>query len=120
MTNFRKMSKNYVFREFECGLSVEETAKLCFKSVRAVKGWDDGKPIPPECKRLMRMTKGRELATSEAWENFKMHKNTLAGQLVTPQEILTGIALLEIGAEPDMMNVTRLLQYARAIARMKK
>ncbi|TON57599.1 regulator, partial [Vibrio parahaemolyticus] len=33
MTNFRKMSKNYVFREFECGLSVEEAAKLCFKSV---------------------------------------------------------------------------------------
>ncbi|EKA7394682.1 phage protein [Vibrio parahaemolyticus] len=123
MTNFRKMSKNYVFREFECGLSVEETAKLCFKSVRAVKNWDDGKPIPPECKRLMRMTKGRELATSEAWEHFKMHKETLelpTGQLVTPQEILTGIALLEIGAEPDMKNVTRLLRYARAIAKMKR
>ncbi|TBS95867.1 regulator, partial [Vibrio parahaemolyticus] len=31
-----------------------------------------------------------------------------------------GIALLEIGAEPDMKNVTRLLRYARAIAKMKK
>ncbi|MGL6171171.1 MAG: regulator, partial [Vibrio sp.] len=27
------MSKNFVFREFECNLSVEEAAKLCFKSV---------------------------------------------------------------------------------------
>ncbi|UJX05035.1 regulator [Vibrio parahaemolyticus] len=123
MTNFRKMSKNYVFREFECGLSVEETAKLCFKSVRAVKNWDDGKPIPPECKRLMRMTKGRELATSEAWEHFKMHKDKLelpTGQLVTPQEILTGIALLEIGAEPDMMITTKIMKYVRALSKIRR
>ncbi|MCR9839905.1 regulator [Vibrio parahaemolyticus] len=123
MTNFRKMSKNYVFREFECGLSVEETAKLCFKSVRAVKNWDDGKPIPPECKRLMRMTKGRELATSEAWEHFKMHKDTLelpTGQLVTPQEILTGIALLEIQSPSDRKIITKLVKYARCIAKLRK
>lgn len=122
MTNFRKMSKNYVFREFECGLSVEEVAKLCFKSVRTVKSWDDGKPIPPECKRLMRMTKGRELATSEAWEDFKMHKNTLelpTGQLVTPQEILIGIALLEIGAEPDMLITSKIMKYVRILHKIK-
>ncbi len=123
MTKFRKMSKNYVFREFECGLSVEEAAKLCFKSVRVVKLWDSGKPIPPECKRLMRMTKGRELATSEAWENFKMHKDTLelpTGQLVTPQEILTGIALLEIQSPSDTETLTRLIKYARCIAGLKR
>ncbi|KIP73028.1 phage protein [Vibrio alginolyticus] len=123
MTNFRKMSKNYVFREFECGLSVEEAAKLCFKSVRVVKLWDSGKPIPPECKRLMRMTKGRELATSEAWENFKMHKETLelpTGQLVTPQEILIGIALLEIGAESDNLIASKIMKYVRAINRIKQ
>ncbi|AXT70902.1 phage protein [Vibrio sp. dhg] len=122
MTNFRKMSKNYVFREFECGLSVEETAKLCFKTVRVVKNWDSGKPIPPECKRLMRMTKGRELATSEDWENFKMHKNALElpnGQLVTAQQILTGIALLELGAEPDAMIVSKLMKYVRALHKIK-
>ncbi|MBE4094579.1 phage protein [Vibrio parahaemolyticus] len=122
MTNFRKMSKNYVFREFECGLSVEEAAKLCFKSVRAVKLWDSGKPIPPECKRLMRMTKGRELATSEAWENFKMHKDKLelpTGQLVTPQEILTGIALLEIGAKQDLVIATKLMKYVRILCKIK-
>ncbi|EJT1895513.1 phage protein [Vibrio alginolyticus] len=123
MTNFRKMSKNYVFREFECGLSVEETAKLCFKSVRMVKLWDSGKPIPPECKRLMRMTKGRELATSEAWENFRMHKDKLelpTGQLVTPQEILTGIALLEIGAETDLLVASKLMKYVRSLIDIKK
>ncbi|MGL1595922.1 regulator [Vibrio parahaemolyticus] len=122
MTNFRKMSKNYVFREFQCGLTIEETAKLCFKTVRTVKSWDEGKTIPPECKRLMRMTSGRELATSEDWENFRMHKNTMelpSGQLVTAQQILTGIALLEIGAEPDLLIVSRLMKYVRALYRIK-
>lgn len=123
MTNFRKMSKNYVFREFECGLSIEETATLCFRSIRVVKSWDEGEPIPPECKRLMRMTRGRELGASEEWERFKMHKNKLelpTGQYVTPQEILTGIALLDIGAEPDLVIATKLIKYVRAIATIKK
>lgn len=123
MTNFRKMSKNYVFREFVCSLSVEETAVLCFRSVRVVKSWDDGKPIPQECMRLMRMTKGRELAASEDWENFKMHKDKLelpTGQFVTPQEILTGIALLEIGAEPDLIITSKIMKYVRAIRQLRK
>ena len=122
MTNYRKMSKNYVFREFECGLSVEETANLCFKSVMTVKGWDKGNPIPPECKRLMRITTKRILATSEEWECFKMHRDRLelpTGQLVTPQEILAGIALLEIGAEPDRIMTAKLLKFARAINRIR-
>ncbi|ELB2078498.1 phage protein [Vibrio parahaemolyticus] len=120
---YHEMTKNYVFRELNCGLTVEEVANLCFKSVRTIKEWDRGKEIPPECKRLMRMFKLRELGCSEDWERFRMHKNKLelpSGQLVTPQEILAGIALLEIGAEPDMKNVTKLLRYARAIAKMKK
>lgn len=123
MTNFRKMSKNYVFREFVCHLSVEDTATLCFRSVRVVKSWDEGEPIPPECKRLMRMTRGRELAVYEEWEHFKMHKDKLelpTGQLVTPQQILTGIALLEIGAEPDLIIGSKLMRYVRAIGNIKK
>ncbi|TXX83564.1 regulator, partial [Vibrio cholerae] len=28
--NRKEMTKNFVFREFECGLSIEEAAKLCF------------------------------------------------------------------------------------------
>lgn len=123
MTSFRKMSKNYVFREFVCGLSVEETATLCFKSVRVVKSWDVGEEIPPECKRLMRMTRGRELAASVEWEHFKMHKDKLelpTGQSVTPQEILTGIALLEIGAESDLAIVSKIMKYVRAIRHIRK
>lgn len=77
MTNFRKMSKNYVFREFVCGLSVEETATLCFRSIKVVKSWDEGEPIPPEYKRLKRMTRGRELAASVEWEHFKHQLDSL-------------------------------------------
>ncbi len=58
---YREMSKNYIFRELECQVTKEEIAELCFKSVRTVTGWDEGNPIPPECKRLMRMAKVREL-----------------------------------------------------------
>ncbi|MGR5416073.1 regulator [Vibrio diabolicus] len=122
MTNFRKMSKNYVFREFVCGLSIEETAALCFKNVRVVKSWDEGELIPPECKRLMRMTRGRELAASEEWERFKMHKDKLelpTGQYVTPQEILTGIALLDIGAGPDLAIASKIMKYVGAIGKIK-
>ncbi|MCU8408757.1 regulator, partial [Vibrio vulnificus] len=74
---YYEMTKNFVFREFECKLTVEETAKLCFKSVRTVKLWDKGEPIPAECKRLMRTTKGRTLSPNDSWEGFKMHHDKL-------------------------------------------
>ncbi|MCG9702129.1 regulator [Vibrio natriegens] len=115
------MTKNYIFREFECGLSIEETAELCLKTARTVKEWDKGKTIPPECKRLMRMTKGRLLSSSEAWESFKMHYQYLelpTGQLVTAQQVLTGIALLDIGSRTDQKISTRLLKYARALHKL--
>ncbi|MCU8502999.1 regulator [Vibrio vulnificus] len=119
---YYEMTKNFVFREFECKLTVEETAKLCFKSVRTVKLWDKGEPIPAECKRLMRTTKGRTLSPNNSWEGFKMHHDKLelpTGQLVTPQEILTGIALLEIAAPDDIRTNSKLLKYARAISKIK-
>lgn len=68
--NYREMSKNYIFRELECRMTKEEVDELCFKYVRTVTGWDEGNPIPPECKRLMRMAKGWELSTCEEWEQF--------------------------------------------------
>jgi len=119
---YHEMTKNYIFREFECGLTVEQAAELCLKTVRTVKEWDKGKTIPPECKRLMRMTKGRELSPSEQWEQFKMHYDRLelpTGQLVTAQQVLTGIALLEIGSEPDQVTMTKILRYVRAIIQTK-
>ncbi len=122
LMKYYEMTKNFVFREFECGLSLEETAKLCFKSVRQVKEWDRGKTIPSECKRLMRMSKGRELSPCDSWEAFKMHYDKLelpTGQLVTPQQILTGIALLEIGAETDLIISSKILKYVRVLKDIK-
>ncbi|ELX4172070.1 phage protein [Vibrio vulnificus] len=119
---YYEMTKNFVFREFECGLTVEETAKLCFKSVRQVKEWDKGKSIPSECKRLMRMSRGRELSSCDSWEAFKMHYDKLelpTGKLVTAQEVLTGLALLEIDAPNDLKTKSKLLKYARAISKLK-
>ncbi len=66
----------------------------------------------------MRMTKGRELSSSEQWDHFKMHYDRLelpTGQLVTAQQILTGIALLELGAIDDLEISRRILKYARAL-----
>ncbi|EHK9052538.1 regulator [Vibrio vulnificus] len=120
---YYEMTKNFVFREFECGLTVEETAKLCFKSVRQVKEWDKGKTIPSECKRLMRMSKGRELSSCGSWEAFKMHYDKLelpTGQLVTAQEVLAGLALLEINAPDDVRTKSKLLKYARVISKISK
>ncbi|HDM8238600.1 TPA: regulator [Vibrio campbellii] len=41
------------------------------------------------------------------------------GQFVSAQEILAGIALLEIQSELEIATTTKLLRYARAIARLK-
>lgn len=115
------MTKNYIFREFECGLSIEETAELCLKTARTIKEWDKGKTIPPECKRLMRMVKGRELSSSVQWENFQMHYDRLelpTGDLVSAQQVLIGIALLEIGSLTDLEYSRKILKYARALNRI--
>ena len=104
-------------------MTKEEVAKLCFKSVRTVTGWDEGNPIPPECKRLMRMAKGRELSISENWEQFKMLYDSMdlsTGQVVRPQQILAGIALLGIQSELEIKTSTYLLRVARSIARIKE
>ena len=85
------MTKNYCFREFECGLSVEETAALCFKSLRTVKKWDKGKTIPKECKRLVRLSTGCRILETEDWWNFRIHldkRELPTGQLVSPTEII--------------------------------
>lgn len=42
---YHEMTENYIFREFECGLFIEETAELCLKSVRTVKEWNKGKEL---------------------------------------------------------------------------
>lgn len=121
MIHYRKMTKNYIFRKFVCELSKEETAKLCFKTVRVITGWDNGREIPPECKRLMRMAKGKELNSQECWKNFKMVNDKLelpTGQQITPQELLTSVALLSIQSQLEITTTSKLLKYAREIARL--
>ncbi|MBY8036307.1 regulator [Vibrio fluvialis] len=119
---YHEMTKNYIFREFECGLTREQTAELCFKSVRTITEWDKGKPIPPECKRLMRISSNRDISPNELWQGFRMHYDRLelpTGRLVTAQEILTAIAILEINAPDDVRLSTRILKYARCINRIR-
>ena len=93
--------------------------------MRTVTGWGEGKPIPPESKRLMRMDKGRELSISEDWGQFKMlyekmELPTPTGQVVRPQQIFAGIGLLGIQSELEIKTSTHLLGLARAIANIKK
>lgn len=49
---YHEMTKNYIFREFECGLSVEQAAELCLKTVRTTKEWDKGKLFLPNVNGL--------------------------------------------------------------------
>ncbi|MBY8019343.1 regulator [Vibrio fluvialis] len=119
--HYRKMNKNYIFRKFECELSKEETAELCFKTVRVVTGWDRGNEIPPECKRLMRLHKGKQLSHLEEWAQFKMIGGKLeipTGFQVTAQQLLTAIALLEIKSEAELKTATKILKYVRAIRKI--
>lgn len=119
---YREMTKNYIFRELKCGLSIKETSELCFKSVRTVKEWDKGKEIPKECKRLMRWASGRELSFCKEWRNFKMCNEYMllpTGRSVTAQQVLAGIALLEIQSELEIKTTSKLLSYAREISKLK-
>ncbi|ENS4969444.1 phage protein [Vibrio fluvialis] len=120
---YHEMTKNYIFREFECGLTREQTAELCFKSVRTVTGWDLGKPIPPECKRLMRIYCNRQLGIGEAWSQFRMKKDKLeipTGQLIEPQQILTAIALLYIESPTELLALKKIRKLIYSIERIKK
>lgn len=120
---YREMSKNYIFRKLECQLTKEQTANLCFKSVRTVTRWDEGQTIPPECKRLMRIVRGRELGVTDEWKKFKIHYDKIelpTGQLISAQQMILGIALVEIQSELELKTSTKLLKYARILADLVK
>ncbi len=119
---YSEMTKNYIFRELKCGLSIEQTAELCFKSVTTVKKWDQGKTIPPECKRLMRSHLCRELHHSEQWEGFSMRGERLVlptGECISPQQILTGVALIHIKSELELKTSRHIFKLVKAIAEVK-
>lgn len=117
--NHRNMTNNFIFRELECGLNVVETANLCFKTNKVVEEWDRRKAIPPECRRLMRLSQCKELSFSDSWKGFCISNDQLelpTGQLVSPQQIITGIALLDIQSELELATTSKLLKYARILA----
>ncbi|KJY76359.1 phage protein [Vibrio nigripulchritudo] len=119
---YHEMTNNYIFRELECGLTIDATSKLCFKSVKTVKDWDKGKQIPPECKRLMRMSKLRELSFSTDWEGFYMVGDKLhlpSGEAVSAQQVLLGIALASVSSELELKTSRKVLKIARSISRIK-
>ncbi|MCG9544793.1 regulator [Vibrio sp. Isolate33] len=114
------MTKNQLFREFYCRLSLEETAELCFKNVTTVKRWDKGNPIPNECKRLMRLCSYREVGISDDWVGFYVENGKFVlptGQRLTASQILLGAALLEIGSNEDQKTASSLIRLARCIAK---
>lgn len=120
----RKITDNLIFRMYKCGLSIEETAELCFKSVRTITEWDDGKPIPPECKRLMKIYSGRDLEPlHEDWRGWQIKKRELItpnGWSLTPDRVITGNALLEINAEDDRKMKATILRTARLLNELRK
>ncbi len=84
--------------------------------VRESTGWGKGKAIPPECKRLMRVAKGRELSNHSDWVGFVMKHERLespTGKLISTQGILVGSALIEIESELEIKTSTTLLKIAR-------
>ncbi|ODS04746.1 hypothetical protein VSF3289_03885 [Vibrio scophthalmi] len=115
------MTENQIFRQFVCGLSIEESARLCFKTVNTIKRWDKGQRIPHESRRLMKLYSYRELATSDEWKEFYMQKNILVlpnGIRMTPAQVLLASALLEIGSEPDIEVVANVVRTARSLAKL--
>ncbi len=111
----RNITKNFIFRWFECGLSEEETAKLCFVSVMEVTLWDGGKKIPDVCKRVMRMAVGRELPTifTRYWDGWRMnghHLITPAGTYLSRQrlEIIESYGSEDLKALKDNAALRRL------------
>ncbi len=116
------MTKNYIFRSITCGLSIEKTAKLCCISLTKVKKWDKGKTIPNGYKRLMKLYSGRKLSHLPEWEGFKFTHDCLelpTGHRLKPQQILAGIALVEIECLDDLKTLQKLLTFARVIAKIQ-
>ncbi|WP_246616470.1 DUF3653 domain-containing protein [Thaumasiovibrio subtropicus] len=69
----------------------------------------------------MRMAKGRTLQWfDEEWQDWKFNGKYLItpeGWELKPHQVVTGYYLLQIGAEPDISEVTTLMKTARALQR---
>ncbi len=114
-------TKNQLFREIECGLSIVETADLCCKHINTVKAWDRGREMPECCRRLMRLNTGRVISHKKNWEDFKIshhHIVTPTGETITPQQILLAQALMYGQDKETLQTSSKLLRLARAVAKI--
>lgn len=79
--------------------------------------------IPPECKRLMRMYTGRGGGISESWVGWRIAKENLIspnGLSISSNKVLTGTAILEIGAVQGSQNLSLIMRTARALRKVLK
>lgn len=114
-------TKNQLFREIECGLSVEETADLCCKHINTIKAWDRGREIPECCRRLMRLNTGRVISHKKNWEDFKISHDHIViptGETISPQQILLAQALMYGQSQETFQASSKLLRLARAVAKI--
>lgn len=69
------------------------------------------------------MVRSKELSHLIEWQGFRMVNGKLelpTGKLISPQQLLTAIALLEIQSELEINTSTKLLQIARALNKLKR
>lgn len=69
----------------------------------------------------MRPSRGGNISVHKSWEGFRMRNRFLelpTGESVTPQEVLTGIALLEINSDIELKTTAKILKYSRAISKL--
>lgn len=64
------------------------------------------------------MYTGREVGISESWAGWRITKENLIspnGLRISSNKVLTGTAILEIGAEQDSRNVSLIMKTARTL-----
>ncbi|BDU37183.1 hypothetical protein TUMSATVNIG2_16520 [Vibrio nigripulchritudo] len=68
----------------------------------------------------MRYHAKKQLSHHKDWEGFKITGNRLVlpdGERVTPQQLITGLALIEINTDLEIEIKRKLLKYARIISK---
>ncbi len=113
-----------IFTKINCTLTIKQVAELCFKTVRTITLWNQGKrPIPPECARLIRMYEGRELGIGKGWKGFRMigeHLVLPTDQIVEPQQIIVALGVLEVSAPKEQAKASQILRYSRVLSEYKR
>lgn len=88
----RKLTDNYIFRFFKCGLSLEKTSHLCDVSQKTVEAWDRGKPIPKHHRKMMELYSGFDIShIDDSWKGWRINGRWLVspfGDHITMERLL--------------------------------